>query len=312
MPIRGHSNVQGMGSVGVTPTLKKAMLERFEQTTGDRRSDVARPRHDGLHGGRRPRRDGYRRLPGGKSLWQQPRCDVSPSRRLSRIGCIAYLTTTLNTGHAWGRGRETLVLPVLPRDEEPQPTTQESMFSFVRLSDGGPPRYAGPRSEVSLLTALGRALLGESGAGRLDSRWRATMPCDDSMAELIPGYRTDRRYRQDRKGVSYRRHAIWTSGRFPRHRARHVSRGHSSRHKRIGRKSIPDDDGPFRGAVQYGRIRRRGHLSRAGPPRRDTDARRTIFGDWDCKPISRCESATPPARCVISASGPSTCAPETP
>jgi anaerobic selenocysteine-containing dehydrogenase len=36
MPIRGHSNVQGMGSVGVTPTLKKAMLERLEQRLGIR------------------------------------------------------------------------------------------------------------------------------------------------------------------------------------------------------------------------------------------------------------------------------------
>ncbi|MFO1019362.1 MAG: molybdopterin-dependent oxidoreductase, partial [Planctomycetales bacterium] len=34
MPIRGHSNVQGMGSVGVTPLLKKAMIERFEDRLG--------------------------------------------------------------------------------------------------------------------------------------------------------------------------------------------------------------------------------------------------------------------------------------
>ena len=47
--------------------------------------------------------------------------------------------TTIPVGHE--------VLPVLPRDEEPQSTTQESMFSFVRLSDGGPPRHVGPRSE---------------------------------------------------------------------------------------------------------------------------------------------------------------------
>ena len=34
MPIRGHSNVQGMGSVGVTPQLKQAVLKRFEQRLG--------------------------------------------------------------------------------------------------------------------------------------------------------------------------------------------------------------------------------------------------------------------------------------
>jgi anaerobic selenocysteine-containing dehydrogenase len=108
-------------------------------------------------------------------------------RALSQIGCIAYLTTTLNTGHAWGRGRETLVLPVLPRDEEPQSTTQESMFSFVRLSDGGPARHAGPRSEVEVLTALGRMVLGETGP--ID--WK-TLESHDAVrrliADLIPGY----------------------------------------------------------------------------------------------------------------------------
>ena len=41
MPIRGHSNVQGIGSVGVTPQLKQAMLERFEQRLGVRAPDVA-------------------------------------------------------------------------------------------------------------------------------------------------------------------------------------------------------------------------------------------------------------------------------
>ena len=41
MPIRGHSNVQGIGSVGVTPQLKKAMLERFEQRLGVAAADVS-------------------------------------------------------------------------------------------------------------------------------------------------------------------------------------------------------------------------------------------------------------------------------
>src|SRR4029077_20912052 len=43
MPIRGHSNVQGVGSVGVTPLLKKALLERFEKTLG-----VELPKSPGL------------------------------------------------------------------------------------------------------------------------------------------------------------------------------------------------------------------------------------------------------------------------
>jgi anaerobic selenocysteine-containing dehydrogenase len=185
MPIRGHSNVQGMGSVGVTPTLKQAILERFERRLG-----IAVPKSPGLdtmacmEAAHRNEIDAAICL-GGNLFGSNPDAAFA-QRALSRIGCIAYLTTTLNTGHAWGRGRETLVLPVLPRDEEPQPTTQESMFSFVRLSDGGPARYAGPRSEVSVLTTLARKVLGENGA--VD--WSALESHDAVrrlIAELIPG-----------------------------------------------------------------------------------------------------------------------------
>ena len=111
-------------------------------------ADVARPRHDGLHGRRRPRARCRSALCLGGNLFGSNPDATFAAQALGKLDLIAYLSTTLNTGHAWGRGRETLILPVLPRDEEPQPTTQESMFSFVRLSDGGAARYAGPRSEV--------------------------------------------------------------------------------------------------------------------------------------------------------------------
>lgn len=186
MPIRGHSNVQGMGSIGVTPALKQAILERYEQRLG-----VRPPTSPGLdtmacmNAADRGGMDVAVCL-GGNLYGSNPDAAFA-QRATAKIGCIAYLTTTLNTTHAWGRGRETLVLPVLPRDEEPQPTTQESMFSYVRLSDGGPRRYDGPRSEVSVLTALGRAVLGQSGP--VD--WRALESHDavrKLIADLIPGY----------------------------------------------------------------------------------------------------------------------------
>ncbi len=100
---------------------------------------------------------------------------------------ITYLNTTLNTGHAWGRARETLILPVLARDEEPQPTTQESMFSFVRLSDGGPTRIPGPRSEVEIVANVAAGVLGE----RSPVKWQElTQLCHlrEMMARIIPGF----------------------------------------------------------------------------------------------------------------------------
>jgi anaerobic selenocysteine-containing dehydrogenase len=107
-------------------------------------------------------------------------------RALAAIDQVVYLNTTLNTGHVHGRGRETWILPVLPRDEEPEPTTQESMFSYIRLSDAGRPRHDGPRSEVRIIAALARCVLGDDGA--VD--WRALERHADirrTIAEVVPG-----------------------------------------------------------------------------------------------------------------------------
>ncbi|RPI76639.1 MAG: histidine kinase, partial [Planctomycetaceae bacterium] len=185
MPIRGHSNVQGIGSVGVTPQLKKAILDRFEQRLG-----IALPTSPGLDtmacmdAAERGEMDVALCL-GGNLFGSNPDATYA-QRAFEKLGFVASLTTTLNTGHAWGRGRETLILPVLPRDEESQPTTQESMFSYVRLSNGGPARYPGPRSEVSLLSELGRRVLGTDGPvdwKKLESHEAIRQ----LIAETIPG-----------------------------------------------------------------------------------------------------------------------------
>jgi anaerobic selenocysteine-containing dehydrogenase len=82
-------------------------------------------------------------------------------KALAKLDLVVYLSTTLNTGHARGLAKETIILPVLARDEEPQPTTQESMFNFVRLSDGGPRRHDGPRSEVEVIAAVAEVVSGQ-------------------------------------------------------------------------------------------------------------------------------------------------------
>ena len=185
MPIRGHSNVQGMGSMAVAPALKQAVLERFERRLG--LQPVAVPGMDTMAcmeaSGRGEMQAAL--CLGGNLFGSNPDARFATAA-LGRLELIAYLSTTLNTGHAWGTARDTLVLPVLPRDEEPQPTTQESMFSYVRLSDGGPARFAGPRSEVSVLAGLGRRMLGE--AGPID--WRDLESHErirSLIADLIPG-----------------------------------------------------------------------------------------------------------------------------
>lgn len=162
MPIRGHSNVQGMGSLGVTPQLKQAIFEALQQQYG-----VQLPTFvgfdtmacmDAAHRGQM--RVGF--CLGGNLYGSNPD-SLYAAQALQNVDQMVYLSTTLNTGHAHGTGRDTMILPVLARDEEPQATTQESMFNYVRLSDGGPSRVTGPKSEIEVVSSLAHRVLGSEG-----------------------------------------------------------------------------------------------------------------------------------------------------
>lgn len=77
-----------------------------------------------------------------------------------------------------------MILPMLARDEEAQPTTQESMFSFVRLSDDGPRRHDGPRSEVETIARIARG-----DEGPID--WHSMLEhrtIHQAIAAVVPGY----------------------------------------------------------------------------------------------------------------------------
>jgi anaerobic selenocysteine-containing dehydrogenase len=186
LPIRGHSNVQGIGSVGVTPRLKQEVLDRLESLL-----NVKLPTQPGLDTLACMTAADAGRIKsalclGGNLYGANPDAAFA-GRALNRLELVTYLSTTLNTGHVWGRGRETLVLPVCARDEEPNPTTQESMFNFVRLSDGGPARYAGPRAEVAVLAELGERVFG----GRSPVNWAAMRECRNVrqlIARAVPGF----------------------------------------------------------------------------------------------------------------------------
>lgn len=186
MPIRGHSNVQGMGSVGVTPTLKKAVFDALED-----RLDVQLPTSPGLDtmACMEASDAGHMRLGvclGGNLYGSNPDADFAASA-LRNLDLTVYLSTTLNTGHAWGTGAQSLILPVLARDEEPEPTTQESMFNYVRMSDGGPARLEGPRSEVQVIAELARRVLGVQGPVDFESL-EHTRSIRQVIGAVIPGW----------------------------------------------------------------------------------------------------------------------------
>ncbi|QEG35623.1 FdhF/YdeP family oxidoreductase [Bythopirellula goksoeyrii] len=195
LPIRGHSNVQGIGSVGVTPKLKDAIFERLQTHFG-----VSLPTTAGLdtmgcmegaHGGKLK----FGLSLGGNLYGSNPDSTFA-QQALENLDMMVYLSTTLNTGHAFGLARETIILPVLARDEEPQPTTQESMFNLVRLSDGGPRRHVGPKSEVEVIATIADEVSkGDTHSeknGTLGSiewlRMRNTGRIREAISKIVPGY----------------------------------------------------------------------------------------------------------------------------
>jgi molybdopterin-dependent oxidoreductase alpha subunit len=190
LPIRGHSNVQGIGSVGVVPKLKHVIFERLESRFG-----VKLPTTTGLdtmacmEGAARGELK-FGLCLGGNLYGANPDARFA-AEALGRLDLLVYLSTTLNTGHAHGLAKETIILPVLARDEEPEPTTQESMFNYIRMSEGGPRRLEGPRSEVDVIATIAAdvARLSTNGLRAIDwERMRSTADIRQSIAQIVPGF----------------------------------------------------------------------------------------------------------------------------
>jgi molybdopterin-dependent oxidoreductase alpha subunit len=185
LPLRGHSNVQGIGTIGVTPVLASEILERIESAYATKL-----PQAPGLHtlAAMESAAAGLidaAVMMGGNLL------DASPNRAwaeqaMDQIGFKLFLTTTLNHGHVYGVDRgEALVLPVCARDEEPEPTTQESMFNYVRLSDGGIERIASVKSEVAVLADIAARLLPNSPVDFAE--FKRHRKVREAIARVVPG-----------------------------------------------------------------------------------------------------------------------------
>lgn len=185
MPIRGHSNVQGIGSVGVTPKLTKQLFDNLRD-----KHHVTLPDAEGLDtmacmeaAAAGDIKAGI--FLGGNLYGSNPDATYAASA-LSNLQLSVVLSTTLNTGHVHGLGEEAIILPVLARDEEPEPTTQESMFNYVRLSDGGPRRLPGPRSEIRVISDLAARIAPDRGID-----WEAMSHAStlrNWIADVVPGY----------------------------------------------------------------------------------------------------------------------------
>ena len=159
LPLRGHSNVQGIGTIGVKPVLPEEVFKALENHL-----DITLSRDKGLDtmAAMQAAADGQIDVGvflGGNLFAANPDSRWAAGA-LSAIRHKIFATTTLNRGHVCGaENSAALIFPVCARDEEPQATTQESMFNYVRLSDGGISRMANARSESSLLVDLASAVI---------------------------------------------------------------------------------------------------------------------------------------------------------
>lgn len=185
LPLRGHSNVQGIGTIGVKPVLARDVLEKMEQAFG-----VTFPQEKGLDTMACMQRAAAGAIDAavimGGNLWAATPDTTFSTRAMAQIGFKLFLTTTLNQGHVHGLGEgEVMILPVTARDEEWEPTTQESMFNFVRLSDGGINRIDSVRPESWILGQLGKRMLPNSPIDFEAFSRHARLR--DAIAAIVPG-----------------------------------------------------------------------------------------------------------------------------
>lgn len=187
MPIRGHSNVQGIGSIGFSPALQDSVRQALEKSY--KTTLPTTPGYDifgMIEAADEGKVDFLFNL--GGNLWgSNPDLDFA-KRAMNKVKTTIYLSTKLNPGHFHGHGQTTIIFPVLARDEEPQATSQESMFNFVRLSEGGTQNVAGQiRAESDIICDIASRVLGDTPVDW--NRLKSHSEVRKLIAEIIPGWK---------------------------------------------------------------------------------------------------------------------------
>ena len=188
MPVRGHSNVQGFGSMGVTVHLKKEIQQALEILLKRPLSRVqGYDTRSLIEAADEGKVDSLLCL--GGNLYAANPDSTQAKRALNQIETIIYIATKPNLGHFHGLAKKnTLILPVLNRFENPHRTTVESGNNFVRLNDVGHThlKKSDLMSEVSFLAELAYRLHGND-----PINWRSLQDVHyvrKLIAQTIPGY----------------------------------------------------------------------------------------------------------------------------
>ncbi len=164
-PVRGHSNVQGDRTMGITPKVDPEFLGRMEQ-----RYQFVGPRTPGLDsvGTIEAMAKGQIRLfvsLGGNFLSANPDTEFT-AMALGRCKLSVHISTKLHRGHLLPGGAS-LILPCLGRTEQdeqksgPQFVTVENSMSVVHRTQGVlSPASDKLRSEVAIVCEMAEQVLG--------------------------------------------------------------------------------------------------------------------------------------------------------
>jgi molybdopterin-dependent oxidoreductase alpha subunit len=166
-PLRGHSNVQGDRTVGISEKPTAAMLENIERTFGfkppsDHGHDAVAAMEAMLDG----RSKVFVGLGGNLpvALSDPERC----FQAMRNLDFAVHIATKLNRSHLL-IGKDSIILPCLGRTEEdiqstgPQSVTVEDSMSMVHASRGKlPPASEHLRSEPAIVAGIARATLPDS------------------------------------------------------------------------------------------------------------------------------------------------------
>jgi molybdopterin-dependent oxidoreductase alpha subunit len=188
MPIRGHSNVQGFGSMGVTAHLQPQILQALEKLLG--RSLNSQPGYrtrELIEAAHADQVDTLICL-GGNLYSANPNL-AEAQAALGKIETIIYLATKPNPGHFHGLAQQnTIIIPVFNRFENPHATTTESGNNFVRFNSPGTTHLSSADliSEVEFIAELAHRLHGDQPVN-----WRRLQDpvyIRQLIAQTIPGY----------------------------------------------------------------------------------------------------------------------------
>ena len=188
-PVRGHSNVQGDRTMGITPrppSWSAAMGESLSVAVPARSGydtvDAIRAMRDG-------RVTAFLGL-GGNFAAATPDSDVTHAA-LASCGLTVHISTKLNRSHAVP-GEESLILPCLGRTERDvqasgdQFVTVEDSMSSVHTSRGRlDPASPDLLSEVAIVARLGQALLPTLPWAEFEADYRVIRRY---IADIVPGF----------------------------------------------------------------------------------------------------------------------------